>query len=106
MPLASLVLLRARQARDKFPGLDRKLGRLIEEHGNRPMRLMRMADGTDLGSFPVKHTWREQADLDLIEDSARLLVELVDKFGYSTVFLPRMRTVPSLPWSSSICAKR
>lgn len=79
----------AREARDRFPGLDFKLGRLLREHGNRPMRLMRLPDGSDLASFPVKHTWRERADLDLIEASARLLLELVETFSYDTTLLPR-----------------
>ncbi len=79
----------ALEARDKFPGLDRKLGRLIAEHGNRPMRLMKLPDGSHLGSFPVKHHWREDADPDLIEASARMLVEIADRFGYERIFLPR-----------------
>lgn len=79
----------AREARDTCPGVDQKLGRLLREHGNRPMRLMRLPDGGDLGSFPVKHTWREEADLDLIETSARMLADLVDKFGYRVAYLPR-----------------
>ncbi len=79
----------AREARDRFPGLDRKLALLIGEHGNRPMRLMRLPDGSDLASFPVKHHWRENADPDLIARSAERLVALVDKFQYSTAILPR-----------------
>ncbi len=78
-----------KQARDKFSGLDHKLGGLIREHGNRPMRLMKLPDASHVGSFPVKHHWKEQADLDLIETSARRLIELADKFGYERIFLPR-----------------
>jgi hypothetical protein len=53
----------AREARDRFPGIDLKLGRLIKEHGNRPFRLCRLPDGSVLASLPVKHDWREEADL-------------------------------------------
>jgi len=91
----------AREARDRFPGLDRKLARLLAEHGNRPMRLMRLPDGSDLASFPVKHHWKERADPDLIEASARLLVEIADRFQYERVFLPRPGCGNGrLPWPS------
>jgi hypothetical protein len=79
----------ARQAKDVVPGVDHKLGGLLAEHGNRVMRLASLPDGSHLGSFPVKHGWREEADLTLIERSAYQLVELMNRFGYQTVFLPR-----------------
>ncbi len=78
----------ARQARDRFPGLDKHLGGLIKKHGNRVMRLG-VYDGVMLASLPVKHHWRETADLRLIERSLRQLVELADKFGYEKVAVPR-----------------
>lgn len=87
----------AREARDKLPGLDHRLGSLIREHGNRPMRLMRLPDGSDLASFPVKRHWREQADPDLIEASARLLVEMTNRFGYEQIFLPRPGCGKAMP---------
>lgn len=79
----------ARQAKDVVPGVEYKLGSLLAEHGNRVMRLAALPDASHLGSFPVKHGWREDADLALIERSAHQLVELVDRFGYQTVLLPR-----------------
>lgn len=45
--------------------------------------------GAMIASFPVKHHWREPADLALIRRSAYQLVALADKFGYSRVVLPR-----------------
>jgi hypothetical protein len=53
------------------------------------MRLAVLPDGSHLGTFPVKHHWREKADLDLIERSARQLVELADRFGYQRLLIPR-----------------
>lgn len=79
----------ARQAKELVPGIDYKLGALLGRHGNRPMRLAALADGSHLGSFPVKHSWREAADPQLIERSAHQLVELADDFGYRRIFLPR-----------------
>lgn len=78
----------AREARCFFPNLDYKLGRMIREHGNRTMRLGRY-DGIDLCSLPVKHHWRENAELELIERSVTQLVEIVDKFSYERVVMPR-----------------
>lgn len=79
----------AQQARDMLPGIDYKLGELLRKYGNRPFRLTSLEDGSHLCTFPVKHHWKEAADLDLIERSALQLVELVDRFEYQTVFLPR-----------------
>jgi len=79
----------ARQAKEMLPGIDYKLGALLRKYGNRPMRLAALADGSHLGTFPVKHHWREAADLALIERSAQGLVEIADRFGYAQVYLPR-----------------
>ncbi len=79
----------ALEAKQHFPGIDLKLGRLIREHGNRVMRLAKLADGSVLGSYPVKHHWKEEADPALIERSARQLVALANKFGHTNVLLPR-----------------
>ena len=78
----------AAEAKEKLPGIEYRLGGLLAEHGNRVFRLCSLADGSHLASFPVKHHWREQADLELIEGSVRQLVELVEKFSY-TALLPR-----------------
>lgn len=78
----------AREARDRFPGLDLKLGRLVARHGNRVMRLGRFG-GTMIASFPVKHHWRDEADPALIRHSAEQLVALANKFGYKNIAIPR-----------------
>lgn len=62
----------ARQARDKFPGIDLELGKKILEHGNFPHPLL---NGL-IYSFPVKHQWFERADLALIVSSATILDRL------------------------------
>jgi hypothetical protein len=79
----------ARQAKEVVPGIEYKLGGLLTEHGNRVMRLAVLPDGSHLGTFPVKHHWREAADLDLIKRSARQLVELADRFRYQQLLIPR-----------------
>ena len=50
----------ALEAKQHFPGIDLKLGRLLQEHGNRAMRLAQLSDGSVLGSFPVKHPGRKK----------------------------------------------
>lgn len=79
----------ARQAKELLPGIDHKLGELLGKYGNRVLRLAALPDGSHLGSFPVKHSWREAADPQLIERSAHQLVELADRFQYRQIFLPR-----------------
>jgi hypothetical protein len=74
----------AQEAKQRFPGIERRLGSLLNEHGNRPMRLR-----SDLATLPVKHNWWEDADPDLIIESVKRLVSLVDKFGYESVLMPR-----------------
>jgi hypothetical protein len=61
-----------------------------------PMRLNQLIDlrlfegGSLLWSFPVKHHWRERADLELIKDSARRLKAIIDLYEpKSQVVIPR-----------------
>ena len=79
----------ALEAKQRFPGIDLKLGRLLREHGNRVMRLTQLSDGSVLGSFPVKHHWKEEADPALIRRSAEQLIALANRFHYTNVLIPR-----------------
>lgn len=54
----------ALQAKQKYPGIEKKLGILINVEGN---RLHVLPHG--LISFPVKHHWKDKADLSLISES-------------------------------------
>ena len=78
----------AKELRDAVPTAAKKLGGLIKRYGNRPMRFCAV-NGIHVCSFPVKHHWREEADPDLIAESAVELATLVYKFGYERVVLPR-----------------
>jgi hypothetical protein len=82
----------ARQALQRFPGIDQWLGWHIEQFGNKVFVLNNdlWAPGHGhLVSFPVKHNWWESASLDLIEDSAHQLAKLRVDFGWKQVFMPR-----------------
>lgn len=77
----------ALQAVQRVPHLPRYLGRLIEEYGN---KVFQTAMG--IVSFPVKHNWWEKADLTLIEESCKRLVDLSTLPGFkdSTFVMPRV----------------
>lgn len=74
----------ARQAGLRFPELAKRLGELIEAHGNHVFYL-----GEGLVSFPVEHSPFENPDLRLIRRSARELAILADRKGWPLVIVPR-----------------
>lgn len=61
----------ALQAMKRYPGLEYSLGRRIQLRGNHVSAIGRLI------SFPVKHHWREMADLKLIRRSAEELAVYV-----------------------------
>ncbi len=75
----------AKDAAQLHKDLPRILGDLILAHGNRPYLLP-----YGFVSLPVKHHWKEKADLDLIDTSLMLLWELYELyFRNKEVYLPR-----------------
>jgi len=74
----------ARQARERFAGLDWILGQQILAHGNHVFDL-----GRRLVSFPVENSPFEVPDHGLIERSCRELVELTDYKDWPEVVVPR-----------------
>lgn len=73
----------ALQARDKFPELDKALGLSLKIHGN----VVKFLFVAYLWSFPVKHNWWEQADLELIKRSAQTLGMVARDLEYDKTFL-------------------
>jgi len=55
----------AKEVRDKFPGIDLKIGKQIPDMGDYWLIL-----GSKVGVFQVKYHFRDRARLDLIEKSA------------------------------------
>src|SRR4051812_48531648 len=77
------------QAQARYPGLPHYWGDCVFKWGQ-GIWAAEMPDGKFLLSFPVKHNWYEEADLTLIERSARQLQEYVDgNAGFEKVLLPR-----------------
>ena len=74
----------AKQVRERYPDRAWHLGDLIKERGNNVYFF-----GVNLISFPVKHHWKKNADLELIEKSAKQLSELVIG-SVSRTYLPKV----------------
>lgn len=84
----------AKTAKNTWLGVDKTLGDLISKHGNHVHGLLLPDHDTDYGtpailSFPVKHHWREEADLKLIKRSARELMAIINGMRFKSVILPR-----------------
>lgn len=80
----------AKQADQMFHCSER-LGACLSLHGN---HVFDLGDVTAYGktyrliAFPTKHDWRNGSHMELIEQSAHELVQLCDKLGIQTCYLP------------------
>lgn len=74
----------ALEASQKYPELPRLLGFSLKRRGNVVSLLM-----PALYSFPVKHKWHETADLKLIKESTKRVMELAMKHPERRYILPR-----------------
>lgn len=81
----------AAQAKQRYPELELALGYQVRQHGN-TVGILRQPDdacSAYLVSFPVKHEWHEQADLELIGRSAEQLAQLTTLMQWQWVVVPR-----------------
>ena len=81
----------ALEAKKLVPGLEHQLGEYLRRYGNRAfyMGVHRVVDRlTSLVTFPTKHHYRDNSDLDLIMRSAVQLKEIAAKFQLSKIYLP------------------
>lgn len=78
----------ALQAKQRYPELPRILGKHIKEFGNVP-GLLSYTGQFSIWSFPVKHHWKEKADLNLIMRSVDLISQAADKFRCNDIIIPR-----------------
>jgi hypothetical protein len=67
----------AKQVRDSYPGIDVVMGRMIKP--NMPLAWASVTNHQFIGWFQVKHHWRAEADVGLIERSAHALAEVAEK---------------------------
>jgi hypothetical protein len=75
----------AKQVRDRIPGFDAWLGRVVSQYGNR------VFINLDHGwvTYPTKYHWADPSDMNLIRISAIQLMEVVAKYQLPYVLLPR-----------------
>lgn len=86
----------ARDARDRYPGIDKRLGGFLSEYGNRCFKA-NVDEPWWLVTYPVKPErgpngepgWQAQAELRLIERSAHQLVVMADSNSWGEIVLPR-----------------
>lgn len=75
----------ALQAKQRISGLPKIVGDAIKQVGNIPILFEKLG----ICTFPVKHNWWEQADLNLIKVSADHLKELSEKNQYLKFFMTK-----------------
>jgi hypothetical protein len=81
----------ALEAKKLVPGLEHQLGEYLRRYGNRAfyMGVHRVEDRlTSLVTFPTKHHYCDNSDLNLIMRSAVQLKEIAAKFQLSKIYLP------------------
>lgn len=84
----------AKQANMSFNGLALNLGNLLTRYGNQVYDMGFYRDSISgkqirIITFPTKHNWRDKSDLELIETSARQLVNICNEAGITTCYLTR-----------------
>lgn len=76
---------------DNYFNLSTRLANYLNKYGNRvfDMGLYRFngCDPYHVITFPTKHDWRDDSDIELIKTSAKQLVALCDKRGIKTCYL-------------------
>lgn len=71
-----------------MPTISRILGKRILRDGNHVF-VLATHNHQAVVSFPVKHSWWEQADSELIRRSAEELVVLANETGWKRIVIPR-----------------
>jgi O-acetyl-ADP-ribose deacetylase (regulator of RNase III) len=92
----------ALQFKRRWPELPKKFGQQIMRRGNIPHAIV-TNDGVTVVNYPTKYHWRNPSSLSLIEQSAKDLVELANKEGWTHVYLPRPGVgLGQLDWDSQV----
>lgn len=77
----------ALEFKKKFPELPKTFGSKIKVKGNRPVVGCKTKD-TIIVSFPTKYHYADKSDLELIKNSARVLVQIADFYKSKTAYIP------------------
>lgn len=82
----------AKEFRDRFSGIDARLGYYVSKYGNRVFRVGEanlFKKTVTLFSFPTKNDWKDKSDLGLIAQSCIQLKQLIKKFRIQgNVYIP------------------
>lgn len=81
----------ALEAKKLFPGVEQKLGGYLQKYGNRVFNMgvwMLNSRLMSLITFPTKHHYKDNSDLELIWCSTIQLKQIADKFDLTKIFLP------------------
>lgn len=79
----------AKEATQRFPGIDKQLGERLQRCGNNCHALLNPDKKIVTQTFPTKHNWWEPSDLDLIRRSAIQLGGLASMAVNLIFILPR-----------------
>lgn len=79
----------AKQAALRYPHLPFLLGERIKRYGNQPYVFFPDNYAPAIITMPVKHHWRDIADIELIAFSMKKIVFLVNAAGWESIVLPR-----------------
>ena len=77
----------AKQAKNRYPTIARKLAELIQTYGSKVQVIESFQDGRGLIAFPTKRNWYDNSSLELIKISAYQLAKLTP--NNKKVYLPR-----------------
>ena len=81
----------ALEAAKRYSGLRAKLGKYLQEYGNRAFYMGVYQDGdhfTSLVTFPTKDHYRNNSNLDLIIASTQQVKRIADKFELTKLYFP------------------
>lgn len=93
----------AKQFKEKFGVvIATNAGTLVKRNGNicQWVAIHFAKHPAHIVAFPTKYHWKDPSDLELVKKSAKELMALVDKLGWTKVYLPRPGTgLGNLQWS-------
>lgn len=98
----------AKEANMRFNGLAQNLGDCLTQYGNQAYSMGLYKDNVTgewirLITFPTKHHWRDKSNLELIEASAKQLIDICDRRGITTCYLTRPGCANGgLDWESQV----
>lgn len=79
----------AKEANDKFKDLDLILGKKVKERGN-TVHVLDYEFSTTIFSFPTKHHYKDNSDINLIEQSTKRLLTKVNYLEFNQIYLPKV----------------